>query len=109
MRSPVVLVRSSTCPVKNEYGQVRGELQRIISARVMIKTFFGHSFSACFTFQVLGLILFGIVRFGKIIFGIIIFGKIIVGKIIVGIIIFGEGCPVRGTEGNTQVSGISAW
>ena len=42
MRSPVVLVRSSTCPVKNEYGQVRGELQRIISDRVMIKTFVGH-------------------------------------------------------------------
>ena len=59
MRSPVVLVRSSTCPVKNEYGQVRGELQRIISDRVMIKTFFGHSFSACFKFQVSGLILFG--------------------------------------------------
>ena len=71
MRSPVVLVRSSTCPVKNEYGQVRGELQRIISDRVMIKTFFGHSFSACFKFQVSGLILFG--------------------------------CPVRGTEGSTQV------
>ena len=71
MRSPIVLVRSLTCPVKNEYGQVRGELQRIISDRVMIKTFFGHSFSACFKFQVSGLILFG--------------------------------CPVRGTEGNTQV------
>ena len=42
MRSPDVLVRSSTCPVKNEYGQVRGELQRIISDRVMIETFFGH-------------------------------------------------------------------
>ena len=42
MRSPVVLVRSSTCPMKNEYGQVRGELQRIISDRVMIKTFVGH-------------------------------------------------------------------
>ena len=42
MRSPAVLVRSSTCPVKNEYGQVRGELQRIISDRVMIKTFVGH-------------------------------------------------------------------
>ena len=75
MRSPVVLVRSSTCPVKNEYGQVRGELQRIISDRVMIKTFFGHSFSACFKFQVSGLILFG--------------------------------CPVRGTEGNTQVVKIN--
>ena len=71
MRSPVVLVGSSTCPVKNEYGQVRGELQRIISDRVMIKTFVGHYFSACFKFQVSGLILFG--------------------------------CPVRGTEGNTQV------
>ena len=42
MRSPVVLVHSSTCPVKNEYGKIRGELQRIISDRVMIKTFVGH-------------------------------------------------------------------
>ena len=41
-RSPVVLVRSSTCPVKNEYGQVRGELQRIISDRVMTETFAGY-------------------------------------------------------------------
>ena len=52
MRSPVVLVRSSTCPVKNEYGQVRGELQRITSDRVMTKTFSEHSFSSCFTFRV---------------------------------------------------------
>ena len=79
MRSPVVLVRSSTCPVKNEYGQVRGELQRIISDRVMIKTFFGHSFSACFIFQVSGPILFGKILFGKMIFGTIIFGIILVG------------------------------
>ena len=89
MRSPAVLVRSSTCPVKNEYGQVRGELQTIISARVMIKTFFGHSCSACFTFQVLGLILFGKVIFGIITFGIIKFVILIFGIIIVGIDIFG--------------------
>ena len=65
----------------------------------MIKTVFGHQFSACFTFQVSGLILFGNILFGKTIFGTIIFGTIIVGMLI-----FGEGCPVRGTEGTTQVS-----
>ena len=77
MRSPVVLVRSSTCPVKNEYGQVRGELQRIISDRVMTKICFGHCFSECFECRVSDLILFGKILFGKIIFGKIVLARVI--------------------------------
>ena len=106
MRSPAVLVRSSTCPVTSKYGQVRGELQKTISARVMIKTFSGYQFSACFTFQVSGLIPFGNILVGKMVFGIVVFGKILFGMIFCNNVWFPKGDGLGFPKGKGARCGV---